>query len=94
MAIVDLGIPPGFEVDASAFAEMQTSNLIEKFEITGNQIVLYLRELSNERSLQFAYALRAKYPVRVQTPPSTVYEYYQPQNRAESKRILIEARGN
>ncbi len=85
MAIVDLGIPPGFDVDASAFEAMQAQGRIAKFEVTGNQVILYLRELSETTSFQFEYVLRAKYPLRVQTPPSAVYEYYQPQNQAQSK---------
>jgi hypothetical protein len=89
MAIVDLGIPPGFDVDTTAFETMQQENRLEKFEVTGNQIILYLRQLSNTTPLQFNYTLRAKYPVRVQTPPSSVYEYYQPENRAVSKAMLL-----
>lgn len=91
MPIVDLGIPPGFEADTSAFEAMQAKDQIAKFEVTGNQVVLYLRELSNLTPFQFTHSLRAKYPLRVQTPPSSVYEYYQPQNRAESRRVLLQA---
>lgn len=94
MAIVDLGIPPGFDVDATAFEAMQQNAQIAKFEATGNQVILYLRELSNEKPFQFNYTLRAKYPLRVQTPRSAVYEYYQPQNRAESKAVVLQALGN
>jgi hypothetical protein len=94
MAIVDLGIPPGFEVDTSAFESMQQSGRIEKFEITGNQVILYMRELSRTAPLRFNYFLRAKYPLRVQTPTSAVYEYYQPQNRAESKPVALRATGD
>jgi hypothetical protein len=53
-----------------------------------------LRELSNVTPFQFNYSLRAKYPLRVQTPSSAVYEYYQPQNRAESKSVILQAFGN
>lgn len=91
MAIVDLGIPPGFEVDSTAFAVMQWADRLDKFEVAGNQVILYLRELSNTTPLQFTFALRAKYPLRVQTPPSAVYEYYQPKNRAQSKPVILEA---
>jgi prepilin-type N-terminal cleavage/methylation domain-containing protein len=85
MAIVDLGIPPGFEVDTAAFETMREEGRIAKFEVTGNQVILYLREISNVNPLEFRYSLRAKYPLRVQTPPSVVYEYYHPQNRAEAR---------
>ena len=73
---------------------MQQNGRIAKFEVTGNQVILYLRELSNVKPFRFEYSLRAKYPLRVQTPPSAVYEYYQPQNRAESKPEVLEALGN
>jgi type II secretory pathway pseudopilin PulG len=94
MAIVDLGIPPGFDVDTTAFESMQQEGQLAKFEVTGNQVILYLRELSNIAPFQFSYSLRAKYPLRVQTPPSAVYEYYQPQNRAESKPVILKAIGD
>src|SRR5262249_40540948 len=89
-----LGIPPGFDVDTAAFESMQQKNQLEKFEVTGNQIILYLRQLSNTTPLQFTYSLRAKYPLRVQAPRSAVYEYYQPQNRAESKAVPLQAVDN
>jgi uncharacterized protein YfaS (alpha-2-macroglobulin family) len=94
MAIVDLGIPPGFEVDSTSFEYMREQGRIEKFEITGNQVILYLRGISNEAPFQFDYSLRAKYPLRVQAPPSAVYEYYQPKNRAESKPVMLQALAN
>jgi type II secretory pathway pseudopilin PulG len=93
MAIVDLGIPPGFDVDTAAFETMQESGQIEKHEVTGTQVILYLRQLSNETPFQFNCAFRAKYPLRVQTPTSAAYEYYQPQNRAESKPVTLQATG-
>lgn len=93
MAIIDLGIPPGFDADTSAFEAMQQNGQIEKFEMTGNQVILYLRELSESTPFQFSYSLRAKYPLRVQTPPSVVYEYYQPQNHARSEPVELQAAG-
>ena len=90
MAIVDLGIPPGFDVDSAAFDDLQAREQIAKYEVTGNQAILYFRELSSTAPLQFSYSLRAKYPLRVQTPPSAVYEYYQPRNRAESKTVVLQ----
>lgn len=94
MAIVDPGIPPGFDVDPAAFAAMQQNGQIAKFEVAGNQVILYLQELSNVTPLQFNFSLRAKYPLRVQTPPSAVFEYYQPQNRAQAKSAVLQALGN
>jgi uncharacterized protein YfaS (alpha-2-macroglobulin family) len=91
MAIVDLGIPPGFEVDTTAFEALQEKGSIARFEATGTQIILYLREISHLEPFQFEYALRAKYPLRVQAPPSAVYEYYQPRNRAQTQPLFLQA---
>jgi hypothetical protein len=93
MAIVDLGTPPGFDVDPTAFETLQQQGQIAKFELTGNQVILYLREISNVNPFQLKYSLRAKYPLRVQTPPSAVYEYYQPKNRVQSKPVTLQAIG-
>ena len=81
-------------MDQTAFEVMRRNGQIAKFEVTGNQIILYLRELSNATPFQFNYSLRARYPLRVQTPPSAVYEYYQPGNRAEAKSVVLQAIGN
>jgi hypothetical protein len=59
--------------------------------VTGNQIILYLRELSKMTPFQFTGLFRAEYPLRVQTPVSTAYEYYQPANRAVSKPVELGA---
>jgi hypothetical protein len=94
MAIVDLGIPPGFDVDTSAFEAMQRNDQIAKFDATGNQVILYLRELSESSPFKFSYSLRAKYPLRVQSPPSAVYEYYEPTNRALSQAVNLQVAGS
>ncbi|HSY17408.1 MAG TPA: MG2 domain-containing protein [Candidatus Acidoferrales bacterium] len=91
MALVDLGIPPGFTVDTDAFESLQQEGKIEKFEATENQVVLYLRQLPAGAPVKFDYSLRAKYPLRVQAPASAVYEYYQPKNRAESVPLMLQA---
>jgi hypothetical protein len=37
---------------SAAFEAMQQNGQIAKFEVTGNQVILYLRELSNERAFE------------------------------------------
>jgi alpha-2-macroglobulin-like protein len=60
-------------------------------EIQLRQAILYLREISHEKPFEFTYCLRARYPLRVQSPPSTVYEYYQPTNRTRGKTVVLNA---
>ena len=81
MVIVDLGIPPGFNVDAGTFEKLLEQKRIAKYEITDNQIILYLSELQSQSPFKFSYFLKAKYPLRVNTGIARVYEYYNPDNK-------------
>ncbi|MBI3272273.1 MAG: hypothetical protein HYZ53_25000 [Planctomycetes bacterium] len=92
MVIVDLGIPPGFTPDAGAFAELVGSKRIDKYSITGRQITVYLGNVARERPIEFSYSLRARFPIRAQTPESAVYEYYNPAHRATAAPVKLEVR--
>jgi hypothetical protein len=81
MIVLDLGIPPGFDVDAGAFAELVKQKKIERFGVTARQITIYLGRVMPGQVLEFDYQLRARYPIRAKTPKSTAYEYYTPTNR-------------
>jgi uncharacterized protein YfaS (alpha-2-macroglobulin family) len=87
-ALIDLGIPPGFDVvteDLNALVaqystapEGSTQATIKRYELTGRQILIYIGNLQNGQPMQFTYRLRAKFPIIAQTPASTVYDYYNP----------------
>lgn len=90
MVIIDLGIPPGFDVDRGDFAELLGENVIKRYSVTSSQVTLYLGDVKPGDELQFSYHLKAKYPLKAKTPKSSAYEYYSPDVRAESKPQLIE----
>lgn len=79
MVIVDLGIPPGFEVNSGDLEGLVSKRVIERFSLTGRQIIVYLEKIDPKKSLEFSYRLKAKYPIKAKSPASTVYEYYNPQ---------------
>jgi uncharacterized protein YfaS (alpha-2-macroglobulin family) len=85
MPMVILGIPPGFEFETDAFDSLQAAGTIAFHEIRGDQVLLYLRQLSADTPLRFDYFLRAKYPLHVKAPISTLYEYYTPELRATTR---------
>ena len=91
MVMVDLGIPPGFEASGEDFAELvdmtrgKDGGKLEKYTITAKQVILYLDGLSPRQAAEFTYRLRAKFPVRAQTPSARVYEYYNPTAAARTK---------
>jgi uncharacterized protein YfaS (alpha-2-macroglobulin family) len=78
MALIDLGIPPGFTVLTEDLSRLVEQGIIARYELTGRQIIIYLEDFSSEQPLNFSYRLRARFPMRAQTPPSSVYDYYNP----------------
>ena len=85
MIIVDLGVPPGFEVQAADLNEYVANETISRFSLTGRQIIVYLDYVDPENPVEFSYRLKAKFPLKAKTPASTVYEYYNPDIKDESQ---------
>ncbi|MHB9133862.1 MAG: MG2 domain-containing protein [Armatimonadota bacterium] len=77
MAMVDLAIPPGFLPLMEDLEAMKSAKKIERYEVTGTQIILYLRSLPAGNTA-FHYRLRALFPIKATVRPSTVYPYYEP----------------
>src|SRR5207245_6691309 len=67
MVIVDLGIAPGFVIDAGDFAEMVAAKKIEKFTVTQRQVTLYIGDVKKGDVKTFEYSLKPKYPVTAKT---------------------------
>jgi len=84
MIMVDLGIPPGFDLlseDLQSFQEQtagKKSGGLQKFTQTATQAILYFNSLAPKETVTLKFRLRAKYPIRAKTFQSRVYEYYDP----------------
>jgi uncharacterized protein YfaS (alpha-2-macroglobulin family) len=89
MVLVDLPIPPGFEVEGSAFAQLVTTGKIEKYQVTPRSVIVYLRSLPAASQLEIAYSLHATMVVKVASPPAVAYEYYAPERRATSGTVEL-----
>jgi hypothetical protein len=89
MVMVDLGIAPGFAVDAGDFAEMVGKKQIERFSVTSRTVTLYLGNVRPGDVKTFEYTLRARYPVKAQAPGAVAYEYYTPANRAVDRPVEL-----
>jgi uncharacterized protein YfaS (alpha-2-macroglobulin family) len=98
-ALIDLGLPPGFTVlteDLAALVarfddvpEDYAFPKIERFELTGRQILIYVSNLSYGNPLEFSYRLLAKFPLSARTPASNAYDYYNPEVSGEAKPMLL-----
>lgn len=98
MVIVDLGIPPGFDLlseDLQAYQEKsraRKSGRLEKFSLTATQAILYFDAIAADDTVTLQFRLRAKYPIRARTFQSRVYEYYDPSVSAVARPVALEVR--
>ncbi len=90
MTIVDLGVPPGFQVERGDLDKLVTDGQISRYDVAGRQIILYFEEIMGNATLNFSYGLRAKFPLKAQTPPSRVYAYYNTEMEAASAPVTLE----
>ena len=96
MVMVDLGIPPGFELlseDLQAYFEKsagQKTGRLEKFTQTATQAILYFDSFAPGSAVTLKFRLHAKFPIRAQTFRSRVYEYYDPDVSAAARPIQLE----
>jgi len=88
MVIVNLGIPPGFEVESGDLAEL-VGNKIERFSQTGREVIVYISRINPNQTIDFTYRVKAKFPLRAKTPSSLVYEYYTPEVKKEAKPVEL-----
>jgi uncharacterized protein YfaS (alpha-2-macroglobulin family) len=98
MVMVDLGIPPGFDLlseDLQTYVEKTTSQKsarLEKFSLTATQAILYFNSIAPGDTVTLNFRLRAKYPIRARTFRSRVYEYYDPDVSSVARPVQLEVR--
>jgi len=96
MVMVDLGIPPGFDLlseDLQTFQEKTAganTGGLEKFSLTATQAILYFNAVSPKQTVTLNIRFRAKYPIRARTFQSRVYEYYDPAVNATAHPVQLE----
>jgi uncharacterized protein YfaS (alpha-2-macroglobulin family) len=98
MVMVDLGIPPGFELlseDLQTYVEKSAghkSGRLEKFSLTATQAILYFNSIAPSETVTLHFRMRAKYPIRAKTFSSRVYEYYDPEVSSVARPVQLEVR--
>jgi uncharacterized protein YfaS (alpha-2-macroglobulin family) len=90
MVMVDLGIPPGFDLLAE---DLPVGGHLQKVNLTPTQAILYFDSLAAGETVTLKYRLRAKYPIRARTFVSRIYEYYDPEVNSTARPVVLEVRG-
>jgi hypothetical protein len=92
MPLISLALPPAFALDERQLEALVAAARVEKVQRIANRAVLYVSRLGAGQTLRLSLPLVGRHPARVLARPSTVYEYYRPENRAESAAQLLEVR--
>jgi len=98
MVMVDLGIPPGFELlteDLDSYRARSAgkkSGGLEKFSLTPTQAILYFDSISPNDGIKLSFWLRAKYPIRMRTFASRAYECYDPAVSSLARPVQLQVR--
>jgi hypothetical protein len=89
--LVDLGIPPGFAPLTADLDRLVEDGTVDRYELTGRQIIFYLTDVASGDPYFLTYRLQARYPIRAQTPGSHAYDYYAPDQGgvAQPQRIIV-----
>ncbi|HZD78227.1 MAG TPA: MG2 domain-containing protein [Acidobacteriaceae bacterium] len=99
MVMVDLGIPPGFDLLSEDLQSIQEKTAgaragrLEKFSLTATQAILYFNALAPHQNVTLKIRLRAKYPIRAHTFQARVYEYYDPDVNSVARPVKLEVDG-
>ncbi len=76
MALVELGVPPGFTLLEEDLRQMVKRGTVARYESTDRHVILYIENLYGP--IELRYRMRADLPIRAQVPPSRAYDYYNP----------------
>jgi hypothetical protein len=87
--IVDLGVPPGFDVNTIDLDDAVDRGKIAKYEPTGRQIIVYIQQLTPGQRLTFDVGFTARFPLRAQAPSSEAYLYYDPAVRTTARPVQL-----
>ncbi len=92
MVMVDLGIPPGFDLVTADLDALVGRQVFSRYERTERQLLLYFTVIRPDAPVDFEYRMVARDPIRAQAPRSRIYSYYNEQVGAETEPVEIEVR--
>jgi hypothetical protein len=90
MVLVTVGVPPGFNVRTEDLDAYTSSGALSHYELTGNQLVLYITELGAGATAAFSYALVATMPIVAADGGAEATLYYEPKKKVVAKAKMIQ----
>ncbi|SEG15155.1 A-macroglobulin receptor [Bryocella elongata] len=83
MLLAEIGLPPGADVDRASLESAMTASgaQLNHYEVLPDRVMLYVSPRAGGVNLKFAFRLR--FGIDALTGPSSVYDYYNPDARAD-----------
>jgi hypothetical protein len=94
MGIVDVAVPPGFDVLTEDLERAVSDQTIQRFAVAGRQIILYVPVLDPKAPFVATFRVRARFPIKAMSGAAKAYEYYNPDHSglAAPEPIRVEAK--
>lgn len=85
MVLVDIGMPPGFELIADQLQTAISETALQRYELAGRQLILYIERIEPGTPLVLTYQLKANFPMEGSSGPASVSNYYEPENKTNTE---------
>ena len=79
MVLVDIGLPPGFDLVPYGLNEAVAAGRMQRWENPGRQLILYVEKIEYGTPWTVNYELRARFPMEGSSGSASVRPYYQPE---------------
>ena len=89
MVMAELGLPPGFDLDATELESAKVAGIVQKYEPTPTQLLVYIQQVTPDKPVTFGYSLKAKYPLEATAPKSEAYFYYNKSDKTEVGPVVV-----
>ena len=76
MTMVIIGIPAGFSAQPWQLKDLQEKDVIDFYEVIGNNVACYFRALAPNAQKQINFDLKAEVPGEYDAPAASAYLYY------------------
>ncbi len=90
MIIVDLGIPPGFDIIETDLSDLVAKKVFQKYHLMPRQIIIYFDNIPALKEIKFIFHMKAKFPLRAKSGFSSIYDYYNPDKVGLAKPVEFE----
>jgi hypothetical protein len=93
MVMVDVGVPPGFAPERADLDALVRDRKINRYEIPGRQVILYLSDMNAGEELELGFGMRARFLVKAKARTASAWPYYDPQKASFTEPALITVEG-